>query len=118
MHLRFVLAWPVLLALLLAWPGVAAQQLLSASQQSLASPTAAAPLPRLFSPSRGNLMFWKTHKVGGTTLRHVLLRRQAAHNFTLGVLGCTWQKEPSQAHLSASHVVCQQRTRCACFVRV
>ena len=117
MHLRFVLAWPVLLALLLAWPGVAAQQLLSASQQSLASPTAAAPLPRLFSPSRGNLMFWKTHKVGGTTLRHVLLRRQAAHNFTLGVLGCTRQ-EPSQAHLSASHVVCQQRTRCACFVRV
>jgi hypothetical protein len=114
MRVRFALACPVLLALLFAWPGVAAVQLSPASQQTSPSFTAAAPLPGLFSPARGNLMFWKTHKVGGTTLRHVLLRRQAALNLTLGVLGCTRQREPSQAHLSASHVVCQQRTRCAC----
>jgi hypothetical protein len=114
MRVRFALACPVLLALLFAWPGVAAVQLSPASQQTSPSFTAAAPLPGLFSPARGNLMFWKTHKVGGTTLRHVLLRRQAALNLTLGVLGCTRQREPSQAHLSASHVVCEQRTRCAC----
>ena len=113
MRPRAALAWPVLLALLLAWPGVAAQ--LSPLSQSPASHAAAAPLPGLFSPARGNLMFWKTHKVGGTTLRHVLLRRQAALNLTLGVLGCTRQREPSRAHLSASHVVCQQRTRSARF---
>ncbi len=55
----------------------------------------------------------QVHKVGGTTLRHVLLRAAAARNATVGVLGCTAQREPLQAHLSASHVVCPGRTRCA-----
>jgi len=67
--------------------------------------------PGLFSPTRGNLMFWKTHKVGGTTLRHVLLRRVAGHNLTLGQFGCGRQREPLHAHLSAGHVVCQERSR-------
>jgi hypothetical protein len=52
------------------------------------------------------------HKVGGTTLRGVLLRAAAAANGTVGTLGCGAQREPLRAHLSASHVVCPGPTRC------
>jgi len=58
-------------------------------------------------------MFWKLHKVGGTTLRHVLLRRMREENLTLGVLGCEGHREPLRAHLSASHVVCPHPHRWA-----
>ena len=54
----------------------------------------------------------QVHKVGGTTLRHALLRVAARANATVGVLGCTAQREPLRAHLSASHVVCPVATRC------
>ena len=57
------------------------------------------------------------HKVGGTTLRHALLRVAARANATVGVLGCTAQREPLKAHLSASHVVCPFATRCGVCLR-
>jgi hypothetical protein len=57
------------------------------------------------------------HKVGGTTLRQVLLRAAAAANATVGSLGCTAQREPLRAHLSASHVVCPGPTRCGVRLR-
>ena len=50
--------------------------------------------------------------MGGTTLRHALLRVAARANATVGVLGCAAQREPLRAHLSASHVVCPFATRC------
>ena len=55
----------------------------------------------------------QVHKVGGTTLRQLLLRVASGANATVGVLGCTAQREPLRAHLSASHVVCPGPTRCA-----
>ena len=61
-----------------------------------------------WASARGNIMYWKVHKVGSSTLREILVRRARAHNMTVSTLGCVHQRPPAVAHISASHVVCRE----------